>query len=130
MQPPRTAFGILNAMPNTHHGGAEHPAVKVGNPMAIFAYLWILILIPFLTDAKKDSFVKYHLKQGLALIIFEVIGWVAGWILVFIPIIGWLIMWLWWLATLVLAVLGIINVLNGHEKELPVIGKYGASFKF
>jgi uncharacterized membrane protein len=119
-------------MPTNHNGGAEHSAAKAGNNniMAIFAYLWILILIPFLTDSKNDPFVKYHLKQGLALIIFELIGWVAGWFLVFIPVLGWLIMMLWWLASLVLAIVGIVNVLNGHEKELPVIGQYGKKFNF
>jgi uncharacterized membrane protein len=113
-------------------GSDAHSAAKAGdkNIMAVFAYLWILIIIPFLTDAKEDPFVKYHIKQGLALIIFEVIGWVAGWFLVWIPVLGWLIMMLWWLATLVLAIVGILNVLNGHEKELPFIGQYGKSFKF
>jgi uncharacterized membrane protein len=119
-------------MPNTNHDGAEHRAVKAGssNLMAVFAYLWVLILIPFLTDSKNEPFVKYHLKQGLALVIFEIIGWIAGWVLVFIPIIGWLIMWLWWITSLILAIIGILNVLNGREKELPLVGKYGANFKF
>lgn len=119
-------------MPNTNHDGAEHSAAKVGNNniMAVFAYLWILIILPFLTDAKNDPFVKYHLKQGLALIIFEVIGWFVNFILVFVPVIGWLIMMLWWLTSLILAIVGIMNVLNGQEKELPLIGKYGTNFKF
>ena len=98
--------------------------------MAIFAYLWILIIIPFLTDSKNDPFVKYHLKQGLSLLIFEAIGWVLGWFLVFIPVLGWLIMMLWWLTSLVLTIVGVVNVLNGVEKELPVIGEFGKRFKF
>jgi uncharacterized membrane protein len=110
-------------MPTNHTSGNK-------NLMAVFAYLWILILIPFLTDSKKDPFVKYHLKQGLALIIFEIIGWVLGWFLIFIPIIGALITWIWWLASLVLAIIGVINVLNSEEKELPLIGQYGKSFNF
>lgn len=108
----------------TNHNGGNK------NLMAVFAYLWILIIIPFLTDTKNDPFVKYHLKQGLALIIFDVIGWFAGFILVWIPILGWLIMWLWWLASFVLAIVGIVNVLNGQEKELPLIGQYGKRFSF
>jgi len=118
-------------MTTNHNSGAEHSGkAGSGNIMAVFAYLWILIIIPFLTDAKNDPFVKYHLKQGLALIIFEAIGWVAGWFLVWVPVIGWLIMTLWWLASLVLLIIGIMNVLNGHEKELPLIGQYASKFNF
>jgi len=98
--------------------------------MAVFAYLWILIIVPFLTDSKNDPFVKYHLKQGLVLIIFEVVGWFLNMVLTWIPIIGSLIMWLWWLASLVLVIIGIINVVNGREKELPYIGQYAKRFIF
>jgi uncharacterized membrane protein len=100
------------------------------NIMAVFAYLWILIIIPFLTDSKNDPFVKYHLKQGLVLVIFEVVGWFFNMVIVWIPIIGWLIMWLWWLASLILVIIGIMNVMNGHEKELPYIGQYAKRFNF
>src|SRR5579864_7796786 len=109
---------------STNHNNAEAGKAGSNNVMAVFAYLWILIIIPFLTDAKNDSFVKFHLKQGLALIIFEVIGWVLDWFLIFIPVIGWLIMMLWWLFSIILIILGIVNVLNGQEKELPLIGRY------
>ena len=64
------------------------------------------------------------------LLIFEVIGWFANVVLVWIPVIGWLVMWLWWLASLILAIIGIMNVLNGHEKELPYLGQYAKKFVF
>lgn len=105
-------------------------AEKKPNGMAVFAYLWILIIIPFLTPEKNNPFVKFHLKQGLALIIFEVIGWVVAVAIGWFPIIGWLIVWLWWLVSLILIVIGIINALGGHEKELPLIGQYARHFNF
>jgi len=40
--------------------------------MAIVAY--ILFFIPLLTDAKKDPFVKYHVKQGLVIFL----AWISG----------------------------------------------------
>ena len=98
--------------------------------MAICAYLWILIVIPFLTDAKSDSFVKFHLKQGLVLLIFDAIGWVVGAFIGWFPLIGWLIVFLWWIISLLLVIMGIMNVLRGEEKELPWIGQYARSFKF
>ena len=116
-------------MTNNHHEGtAEHHKGK--NAMAVFAYLWILIIIPFLTDEKKDPFVKFHLKQGLALILFDIVGWVVALLIGWFPIVGWLIVWLWWLASLVFVIIGIINVLAGQEKELPVIGQYAKNFNF
>jgi uncharacterized membrane protein len=120
-------------MENSHHGGAEHAGKvehKSVNGMAIFAYLWILILIPFLTNEKNDPFVKYHIKQGLTLIIFEVATWAVSMVLGWIPLIGALVIWLLWLASLVLVIIGIMNVVNGHEKELPFIGQYAKSFTF
>lgn len=116
-----------------HHDRAEHVAQvdhKGKNSMAIFAYLWILIIIPFLTDGKDDPFVKFHLKQGLALIIFDVIGWFVSALIGWFPIIGWLIVWLFWITSLVLVIIGIMNVLNGREKELPLIGRYAKNFNF
>jgi uncharacterized membrane protein len=103
---------------------------KKHNGMAVFAYLWVLIIIPFLTEEKKDPFVKFHLKQGLALIIFEVVGWFIAALIGWFPIIGWLIVWLWWLASIVLVIIGIMNALNGNEKELPLIGQYAKHFNF
>lgn len=123
-------------MTTNQHGGSEHHAAqsvehkKTGNAMAVLAYLGILIIIPFVTEVKNDPFVKYHLKQGLALIIAEVVGWIIAAFIGWIPVLGWLIVFLFWIACLVLTIIGIINVLNGQEKELPWIGQYAKSFNF
>lgn len=94
--------------------------------MSALAYLGILVLIPFLTDAKKDPVVKFHIKQGFVLLILEVIGWFVN----RIPYLGWPVGALISLVTLILAIIGIINVVNGHEKELPLIGQYAKNFNF
>jgi len=96
--------------------------------MAIVAY--ILFFIPLLTDAKKDPFVKFHVKQGL--IIF--IGWfvigIIDYILSFIPFIGWMIARLLNVLLFILMVIGIMNAAKGEQKPLPVIGKFAEKFKF
>ncbi len=112
-------------MENHHHEGAGHSGQNK-NMMAVFSYLWVLIIIPFLTDSKSDPFVKFHLKQGLTLVIFEVVGMFIG----VIPFVGWLVAWVMWIASFVFAVIGIMNVMNGQEKELPVIGQYAKNFNF
>jgi len=90
--------------------------------MAILAYLGPLIVIPFLTDAKNDPFVKFHLKQALPLLVFEVVGSFIFWF----PVVGWAL----WVLSVVLLVKGVMNAANGVEKELPIIGKYAQYFNF
>ena len=83
--------------------------------MGVLCYLSILWLIPFFT--RKDSpFVKYHLNQGLIVLI---LGIIAG-AISFIPIVGWLCD----VIVFALAIIGIINVANGRAQELPVVGKF------
>ncbi len=88
--------------------------------MALLCYLGILVVIPLLTDAKSDPFVKFHIKQGLVLLITEVILMFIG----MVPFIGWMLYPLLALACLVLAIIGIVNAVSGEEKALPIIGQY------
>jgi len=92
--------------------------------MAVLCYLGILVLIPFLTDAKNDPFVKFHIKQGLTLLIFDIIISV----IMVIPFIGWVVGGVGWILVLVLFIMGIINAVGGVEKPLPIIGQYGEKF--
>lgn len=92
--------------------------------MAIVAY--IIFFIPLLTDAKNDPFVKYHVKQGLVLFI----GWVIEIFIGVIPVIGWIIAPLLGIFLFILLILGIVNVANGKEKPLPVVGSFAEKFKF
>ena len=92
--------------------------------MAILCYFGILVLIPFLTDAKNDPFVKFHIKQGLVLLIaYLIIGVITA-----LPVIGWIVGGVAWILLLILFIMGIINAASGKEVELPVIGKFGSSF--
>ncbi len=106
--------------------------------MAILAYLGILIIIPFLTEAKNDPFVKFHIKQGIGLIIFWLIVWALSFVfetfMVFvgIPLLGLigLIFPLLYLASFILMVVGIANAVSGKMKELPLVGSWGNRFNF
>lgn len=100
---------------------------KKNTAMAVIAY--ILFFVPLLTgDAKKDAFVKYHVKQGLVLFLLAVLIRVVG---LMIPFYLWLtISWILNLGALALLILGIINAVNGKQEPLPVIGKFADIFKF
>ncbi|HUO50001.1 MAG TPA: hypothetical protein VMU25_00275 [Candidatus Paceibacterota bacterium] len=106
---------------------ASQPQAKPDHKtvMGILAYLGILIIVPFLM-AKDDPFVKFHIKQGLILVIAELVVWFIGafmWQLwMFIPLLD--------LAILIFAIIGIVNVTQGKESELPLIGSIAHSFNF
>lgn len=92
---------------------------KNTNIYAALAY--ILFFIPLIVD-KDSGYGKFHANQGLNLLLLGIAVSVLG---ALIPFIGWFIISpIGGLLVLVLAIMGIINALNGEEKELPVIGKY------
>lgn len=90
--------------------------------MGVLSYLGPLVIVPYLT-AKNDSFVKFHIKQGVFLLIVEVAVWIIApifWVL-------WPLLQLVNLVTLILAIIGIVNVVRHKEQLLPLVGKYAAS---
>lgn len=86
--------------------------------MAILAYFGILVLIP-LFAAKESKFARFHVNQGLILLICSVVTFVIG----KIPGLGFLV-WILDIAILVYAIIGIVNAAKGQAKELPYIGKF------
>lgn len=104
--------------------------IEKNKSMAVLAYLGILVLIP-LFSAKESPYVRFHANQGLVLCIAAILYSIAcsiinaiilaiSWKLYFITsILGFA-----GIAFLVLAVMGIVNAVNGRVKELPLLGKY------
>jgi len=92
--------------------------------MAVLAYIGPLVIVSYLT-AKDDSFVKFHIKQGLVLLIIEI----ALWILSSLVYGLWYVIQILHLAILILAIVGIVNAVKGVEKQLPLVGKFASHFK-
>ena len=93
--------------------------------MGVLCYLGVLIVIPLLLS-KDDAFVKYHLKQGLALVLVEILIWMSTALL-------WPLFLLWKLldlGTFVLAIIGILHVYNNKEEPLPLIGGFANHLTF
>jgi len=135
-------FSKLMDTPETHFDQADVEANKI---LSLFSYWGILFLIPLL--ATKDSpYAKFHINQGIKLFILEiVIGVVLGILAgiggalsaVFVLAagdiggalvgLGWVVFWgllsLIQLACFALAILGIVNAVQGKGKELPLLGK-------
>lgn len=96
--------------------------------MAAFAYMGILVLIPIFA-AKESKFARFHARQGLLLLIAEIIFSVCYCTLSFIALsVSWRLYSIIRIAGmasyvfLALAVIGISNAVSGRVKKLPVIG--------
>ena len=98
---------------------------KPNTLMGVLSYVGPLVIIPFLT-AKEDPFVKFHIKQGLVLVCIEVVLWVVSSMFYFL----WPIWQIINLALLVMSIIGIINVTQGKEKNLPIVGDWAKHFNF
>ena len=118
--------GAQHAPNETPKAEAKHEAKKETNTvLAILAYIGPLIVVSYLL-AKDDPFVKFHIKQGLLLVIGEVAIWMLMMVLwIFFPILQLANVFLF-----VLAVVGIIRAVNGEMKELPLVGHLAKNFNF
>lgn len=111
----------VNNFNNTPDTTADYAPddIEKNRIMAIFAYLGLLFLIP-LFAAKESPFARYHTNQGILLFIIQFVGSMCG----AIPFIGWFVAAAANIFGVLLIVLGIINVVKGQAKELPIIGKF------
>ncbi len=109
----------FNEFNNTADTTSEYDAqdIEKNKVMALLAY--IIFLIPLLA-AQDSKFARFHTNQGLVLFL----GGIIASVVAVIPVIGWIIAPIAGLVITVLAIIGIINALNGKAKELPVIGKF------
>jgi uncharacterized membrane protein len=93
--------------------------------MGILAYIGPLVIVSYLV-AKNEPFVKFHIKQGLVLFVLSVILW----FLLSSPLAFVLYMFSWVIfpVLFVFSVIGIVNVVKGEEKPLPLIGRFSEYF--
>ena len=89
--------------------------------MGILAYLGILSLIPFLVK-DQSSFVRAHAVRGINLFLLEVIAWVAVGVFSWVPVLNDILSTVAGLAGFAFSLIGIINVANKEDKDLPFIG--------
>ena len=92
-----------------------------GKTKAILACIPLIGLILLFVE-KDDQFVRYYGGQytvvGLAM-------FVVSFVLGIIPIIGWCIVPLLWIAMLVLMVMGMVKANNGEKFQVPLLYEYG-----
>lgn len=86
-----------------------------GKTKAIVAHItligWIIALI--LNSSEKDEFADYYIRQALGIMLLGI----AISIIPVINIVGWIVVFVLWLISL-------IGAVQGEKKETPIIGKY------
>jgi len=94
--------------------------------VAILAYITIIgfIIAIVMHGSKKTALGAYHLRQALGLFITGLAFGLCAFVLVFIPILGWLAIPIGWLCLLVLVIMGLISAASGQQKPVPVLGVY------
>jgi len=106
---------------------APESATVVGEDktVAIVSYLTIIgfIVAVVIHGNKKTKLGSYHLRQTLGLVVTAIALWVLGFVLAFVPIIGWFTILLCWIGLFVLWLIGFIAAANGRMKPVPVLGE-------
>ena len=105
-------------------------------PFAFLAYLLLIIgwLIVFLFR-RDDKFAMYHTKQSVTLVIAAImvpLMWaVAGWIISWIPFVGFILAVTFFALVIAIAlglfiawIIGMVYALRGQAKPLPFVGSY------
>jgi uncharacterized membrane protein len=105
---------------------AATPEIQHDTLMGVLCYLGPLVIIPYMT-ALDNPFVKYHVKQGIILFGLEVVFYILGSMFLFSGL--YPIIMLLNLGTLILTIIGIINVVGKKEVPLPLIGQYADRVK-
>lgn len=93
--------------------------------LSVIAYItiigWIIALVQYKNERAPE--VRFHLKQSLGVMILGILLSIAMTIIVsivpslyFLTYVNLLVLILW--------ILGIINAVNGAQKQLPVIGSF------
>ena len=118
--------------PNPSSAQPPQPATPTSPPasgsedkaVAIIAYLTLIgfIVAIIVHMNKKTKLGAFHLRQMLGFVLTGIAIVFCEFILLFIPILGWLCILALWAAMLVLWILGLVATINGQMKPMPVVG--------
>lgn len=81
---------------------------------------YILFFLPLLV-CPDSKFGRFHANQGLLLLIVSIAG---SFILSIVPFIGWVLLPFFSIAVMIVAIIALVNAMNGKAKELPICGKF------
>lgn len=106
---------------------SEDRTVAILSYITIFGFIVAIIM----HSSKKTALGSYHLRQVLGLIVagfaLSIAAMITGFVLVFIPFIGPVILMILWpvlmLGGLVIVIMGLLAALKGEMKPVPLLGE-------
>jgi uncharacterized membrane protein len=108
-------------------GGYSAKEIEEGKVLSAISYIfWPVVLVALIQ--RNNGYALYHAKQVLAFVICVFAMIIPLTILSFIPLVGCVIAIVQlglMLAFFALAIMGLLNALNGKAVPLPVIGRFG-----
>jgi len=110
---------------------ASKPVGKQDNSkiVAILSYFLVGIIWYFVDETvKKSSLAKYHVKQAINLLIIEIVVFILASVVMWIPVVGAAIHYILWVFFVVIWIIGLINAVNGAEKEVPIVGQFAERY--
>lgn len=95
--------------------------------VAVLAYItligWIIALIMH-NGSNKTKLGAFHIRQSLGIWVYAIAVVIVGFILAFIPFLGWLVSIALNLSILAAWIMGLIGAASGDLKPIPVVGQY------
>ncbi len=116
-------MSVPNAAPSTDHTAEFSPAdISENKVLAMIPYLfgWIGIIIVLLASG-NSPYAFFHVKQALKIQVISAISC----LLVIIPFIGWFVMGVWGIITLVINIICFVKVCKNKAEEPPIISSFG-----
>ena len=92
--------------------------------VAIVSYLTLIgfLVAIIIHSNKKTKLGAYHLRQMLGFMLTVIAVVLCEFILIFVPILGWLAIFVLWISMLVFWILGLVAAINGQMKPMPIVG--------
>jgi len=106
-------------MENQKEVGHNPKDAEENKILAAMSYIGFLCFIPLFLK-KSSPFVQHHAKQGLILLIAEIVLWFVN----IIPILGQLVWIISIVVFVIVSVQGIFKAWNGVYWKIPVLSEY------
>ena len=115
----------VSAAPTDHTAEFNPQDISDNKVFAMLPYMGMLNIIGIIISllaAPASPYTMFHVRQGLKIIVVEVLLIVVGSI---IPFLGWLALGVGMLILMVVEIICFFRVCKGTAKEAPIVGSFG-----